>query len=231
MKKLSNYVKNGKGRGLKLVAIFILVCALGLTALTYHATNEFFKNPVTQKFFDSIPTVEIKDHIAQNTDVKWMGILPLPDIPITVAIDTSIENITLPTPAVFYVTKNALFVVNQQTQDVRVLELPKEVTISPDSIRTFYKFWIVAVTVISLFAVMITAWLSYLATVLVTTFAAWLFRIVRNGGRIWRLTSLTWVFAIIASFISTLLGLTLTTSLVLLAVIIINLIILSRFEN
>ena len=229
MSKLSNYIKQGRGRGLKIVLYFSLVFALMVGVLSYLRAKSVITDPATEQFIASVPTFEVKDGVAQDNTVKWGTILPIYAQPLV--IDTSIENIALPVPDGFYLTKNAFFIIQNNATQTQRFELSGNFDISPDFAKKALNTVVIISSIMLVASVFISIWFTYLLSVLLTALAGWLFRLSLAQRRVWRLSAITSTLSLICAVIATYFGLFATSGWLLLIMVVINLIVLSRLED
>ena len=110
MKKLSNYIQFGKGRGFRFVFLMsILLSALYGVVIGY-AGLQLAKSPVVEDFIDSVPTFSVVDGVAQDRTIRWRSTIPLTEMPFTV--DTTQEELSLPVADGIYVTANYIYYVS-----------------------------------------------------------------------------------------------------------------------
>ena len=229
MKKLSQFIKSGKGRGLKLVFWTTLCLSLLMGMLTYYTGVQFFKHQLITNFVDSIPTFVIKDGVIQNNNLKWAAYIPMTHVP--VVIDTTQD--TLPFAAMdgLYVTRTAMFSVADHGTRIDRAALLQNQLVSPAYIygvlRRFALSFGIGIFIFS----MIVSWLAYLFAVALTALFAWLLHAKLAVHRAWRVAAVTWSIGLAVSMILAFGGLIFSTWYVSVFTVIINVIILARLKN
>ncbi|MBQ3695509.1 MAG: DUF1189 family protein [Alphaproteobacteria bacterium] len=229
MKKIAQYIKSGKGRGLKLVFFATLLLSVIFGTMTYYVGQKFFKNQMITEFVDSVPTFVIKDGAIQNNNIKWGSFIPMTRIP--VIIDTTQESISLPVPDGFYVTRSAMFSVADRGTRVDRAPLPDAQLVSPTYVYSLLRRFVFSFAVGIFIFFFIVSWIAYLLAVLLTAFFAWLVRAKLATHRAWRVAAVTWVLGLLLSLILAFGGLVYSTWAICFITVIINVIILARFKD
>lgn len=229
MKKLAQYFKAGKGRGLKIVFWSTLILSIIFGGLTFYTGHQFFKHPMITDFVNSVPTFEIKDGKIQNDKIKWVSYMPMTQIP--VVINTTLDTLSLPVPDGLYVTRSAMYSVSERGTRVDRSPLLENQEISPKLIyKTLENFAISFGIGIFLFF-FIVSWLAYLIAVAFTYLFGWLVRAKLAVHRPWRVAAVTWIIGLILSMVLAMGGHILSTWVVDFITIVINVIILSRLKD
>jgi len=226
MKKLSNYVKNGRGHGIILVVLFTLLLSLVFSVPAYLSIKNELNQPENSAFFDSLPTFQIRNGVAQDKNVNWIQQMLFQDTVVTLAIDTSIEEISLPTSDGVYLTQKWLYFVGQKGERTSKYGL-WDIDFSPD----FVKSVILTMPIIEGIIAILGAILIYLIIVFATMFITWALRINRFGAGLWRLCSLTWMALLLLSYALVFVTFEVNFWYLVLGTIILNAIILSRLEK
>ena len=229
MKKLTHFIKSGKGRGLKLVFWATLLLSLLFGSFTFYTGRQFFKHKLITDFVDSVPTFTIKGGVIQNDHLRWISFIPMTKIP--VVIDTTQETLSLPVPDGLYITRSAVFSVSERGTRVDRSELFEDQEISPEFIyKTLWRFALSFAIGIFLFF-FIVSWLAYLLAVGLTLLFAWSVRAKVATQRAWRVAAVTWVIGLLVSLILAFGGLVYSTWGVCLVTVVANVIILARMKD
>ncbi len=230
MNKLSNYIKNGKGCGIRIVVLLSLLISVTLGIISYVSARAMVNQPVVNEFLETIPTFQITDGVAQDRNVHWRQNFPLGDNMIAMVIDTSIDDISLPVADGMYLTRNAFFFVGQNGSQAEKYSLP-DVEISPDFIKSGIRILQIVATVIAVFLALLSAIVLYLIIVAITALVAWALRIKRLGRGLWRLCSLTWALLALVMLALSFSNLTINLWWLIFSTVILNMIVLSRMEK
>jgi len=229
MKKLSQFIKTGQGRGLKLVFWVTLLLALLMGSLTYYTGVQFFKHKPITDFVDSVPMFIVKDGKIQNDNLKWAAYIPMTRVPIV--IDTTQDTLPLPATDGLYITRSAVFSVADHGTRVDRSALTGNQLVSPAYIYSLLRRFALSFAVgVFIFAI-IVSWLAYLIAVALTALFAWLVRANLALHRAWRITAVTWTLGLVLSMILAFGGLVFSTWYVCFATVVINVIILSRLKD
>ena len=229
MKKLSQYFKAGKGRGLKLVFWTTLVLSLLMGAYAYHGGMQFFKRKPITDFVDSIPILTIKDGTIQNDNLKWVSYIPMTRFP--VVIDTTLDTLPLPVPDGLYVTRSAMFSVAEHGTRVDRSPLLDNQVITPSYIHQALRKFAFSFAVGIFLFFLIVSWIAYLVAVAVSALFAWIIRAKLAPHRVWRVAAFTWVIGLLTSMILAFGGFILSTWIVCFVTIVVNVIILARLKD
>ena len=195
MCRLSQYLKSGSGRGLRLVLLVTFLMSAFFGWLTWYTGREFSQHPVIVEFVDSIPVLTIKDGIVEEKDVQWKSFIPLTRIPVTV--DTSMENLALPAPDGIYLTNRFMYLVSEHGTQSDRSAYANDVTISPDYVRDMLQRLVWSFALGMALFVFIVAWIGYLLTVALSALLGFLFRVGLGAGRVWRISAVTWSIGLI----------------------------------
>ncbi len=229
MKKLAQFIKSGKGRGLKLVFWTTLSLSLLFGTFTYYIGAQFFKHKTITEFVDSVPTFTIKDGAIQDQNLKWASFIPMTHFP--VVIDSSQDTLSLPVPDGLYITRSAMFSVADRGTRVDRAALVDDQEISPAFVyKTLKKFAFSFAVGIFIFF-FIVSWIAYLLAVALTALFAWMTHAKLATHRAWRVASVTWVIGLLLSMILAFGGFVFSTWYVCLITVVINVIILARMKD
>lgn len=200
MKRLVNYLKEGKGRGLRAMLIFTIL----LGGFFWYFTSTGMKNilsvPEVQAFVQSIPDIEIKDGVvikpANMNVTKNFGPIPL------LRIQTDRDTLTQINQAGFYLTKKAFYWTSNGA--VNSVALPQALTINQEVIQTALRKVVTWFPVLyGLFYVAII-WAFYLILVGVTALIGCVAgKMTVNKGTIWRLAMTTSIFVFVLELVLT----------------------------
>lgn len=229
MKKLSQFIKSGKGRGLKLVFWTTLLLSLLFGTFTYYTGVQFFKHKLITEFVDSVPTFTIKDGVIQDQNLKWSAYIPMTRFP--VVIDTTQDTLSLPVPDGWYITRSAMFSVSNRGTQVDRAALLDNQEISPTYIYSTLKRFALSFAVGIFVFFFIVSWLAYLLAVALTALFAWCIRAKLATHRAWRVAAITWVLGLLFAIILAFGGFVFSTWYVSLFTVVINVIVLARMKD
>lgn len=231
MKKLSHYIKSGKGRGLILVLITTFLLSLTISILTAYAGKQILEDESIASFIDSVPSFEIKGGVVQNNQIRWISAIPKTQSPILTIIDTTQDALSLPVPDGFYITRTAMYSVSDRGLRVDRASLPEEQTINPQYIRRLLQRFVFSFAVGVFIFFFTVSWLAYLLAVALTALLGWAFHVKLATHRAWRMAAVTWVFGLALSLILATMGLMYSVWFLCIATVIVNLIILKLMKN
>ena len=229
MKKLAQFIKSGKGRGLKLVFWTTLLLSLLFGAFTYYTGAQFFKHKLITDFVDSVPTFTIKDGTIQDKNLKWASFIPMTRFP--VVIDTTQETLSLPVPDGLYITRSAMFSVAEHGTRIDRAALLENQEVSPSYIYSTLKRFALSFAVGIFVFFFVVSWIAYLFAVAFTALFAWLVRAKLATHRAWRMAAVTWSIGLLVSMILAFGGFILSTWVVCFVTIVINVITLVRMKD
>ncbi len=229
MKKLSQYIKSGKGRGLKLVFFTTLLLSLLMGAFTYYTGVQFFKHKLITQFVDSIPTFVIKDGQIQNNKLKWASYIPMTHIP--VVIDTTLDTLSVPVTDGLYITRSAMFSVADHGTRIDRAALLDNQLITPMYIYSVLRRFVFSFAVGIFIFFFIVSWLAYLLAVALTALFSWMVRAKLATHRAWRVAAVTWTVGLLLSMILSFGGFIFSTWYVCIFTVIVNVIVLARMKN
>ena len=184
MTKLTNYLRNGKGRGL-LMALYISIALAFTTAIaSFIFIQHITSTPEAQSFINEFPVLTLKDGAIQD-DVIWARPIHLTkNMTLTVVLDTSRDNVTLPLDPGIYITRSTLTTFDGDIANQYMFK-DQDVSFSlKDQVENLRSQMPVAAAV----ATFVIFWLGFLLTVLLSSLLAWLARIHTSAGRAWRVS-------------------------------------------
>ncbi len=196
MKKLNQWFKSGKGRGLRIFTIIsFLIAATVVFFGLYPPLNNILKSQPVTEFIKTIPTFEIKNGEITNNQLQWTGTDPITGNPIF--IDTSVDELKLPVPEYgAYITRKGLYFVSPE--DVTTKSLPqKHWVISSEFVADFSAYWLIFMSLFFFVFIWGALWLLYLASVSVTYLFASLIKVKTGDRRVWRISA----FSVLSLFI------------------------------
>ena len=190
MTKLKQYLQSGTGHGLRIVFWTALLLSIVSGFLVFRAGKQLSELPPVTQFIDSFPSFSIKDGAIQNQDLKWSAFLPFTSYP--VVIDTTQENLSVPTPDGLYITRKALYHVADYGVQLNRSEFDGDVEVSPTYLHSVLHQFILSFSVgLAIFS-FVVSWLGFLLSVGLSALIGLICGLVSGKGRVWRVAAVTW---------------------------------------
>ncbi|MBP5343967.1 MAG: DUF1189 family protein [Alphaproteobacteria bacterium] len=187
MKKFTNWLKQGKSRGILITLLISVLLSVFIAYRTYLGVNQELRlltaSPEAQAFLQEFPKLTIKNGQIQD-DVVWSRAFPGLNIP--VIVDTSSTEVPVNSHPGIYVTRTNVVVQGQGALQ-KIYSIPnydEAVLFSlPDMLSFMSSYIIPAFAAISMF---LSCWVLFLFTVLLSLIIAAIARVPYKEGKLWR---------------------------------------------
>ncbi len=216
MKKISNYIRFGKGRGLRFVFLMSLLLSLLYGGFIAYTGLQLIKLSPVEDFVQSVPTFTVANGIVQDKNIRWRSQLPMTPIPVT--IDTTQEDLSLPVADGVYLTSKYLYSVSQHGTEVQRSAIQGNFVVRPVYLKQILQTYIGVFAISTAIVGFLFLLLAFLLTVAFGALIGLIIGAKMGNGRIWRVSAVIWFLFQILSFVSALLGLTLYTVLAVFAI-------------
>ena len=206
MKRFTNYLKNGKGRGLWITAVFTLILAVLMGSLVNISMRNRLNQPDIQGFLNSIPEVKVENSVVVSP-LDMEKTITFGNKPF-LTLQTSKDEFLPTTPSLAYLTRKNLVILNVYDiatggqPQYTTYPLPQNAVINADYINKFFTKKIVLLASFMGGFVLAVLWALFGVQVLFAWIFAKLARLKLNRGAITRVCITTLILYWLLTFIS-----------------------------
>lgn len=209
MKKLSNYIQFGKGRGLCFVCLISLLLSLLCGGFIAYKGVQLIKLSPVEEFLKSVPTFSVADGVIQDKNIRWRSHLPMTPIP--AIIDTTQEDLLLPVADGVYLTSKYLYSVSQRGTEVQRSPIQGTFVVTFEYLKQMLQTYVVVFAVSVGIFVFLSLLVSFVLIVALGALIGLIIGAKMGNGRIWRAAAILWFLLQVPGFVAVILEASLLT--------------------
>ena len=152
------------------------------------------------EFIASVPTFAVEDGVIKDKTIRWHALIPLTAI--SVVIDTTQEDLSLPVADGVYITSRYLYYVSDHGVNVGRSQLEGSFDVTKESLAQTLKAFVISSAVGLAVAALMTSLISFFLLVFVSAILGWIIGVRAKDGRVWRSSAIMWFVSLILSLIA-----------------------------
>ncbi len=205
MNRIINYIKNGRGYGLKILMLFSVLLASLIGGMSYYSLNTHLKSAAVQEFISNVPTLEIRDEKLVAPVDTYVS-LAYPQLPDTFFVintregDLDLMNFN----SVFYLTPERAYI--KMGNDLQTTEYTENMLVTPEMIESVVNKIVLLMPIGFGLLLILLIWLGYGFLYLVSQVFSWLIKRPVPSDMRGRIVLLAWMDILLIDFILTLFG-------------------------
>ena len=200
--KISNYIRNGKGRGLRLFCVVALLLSILYGVAIYFSGMKLTKLPQVDEFIRSVPVFSVKDGVIQDKNIRWHVAIPGGTSSLSIVIDTSKPDLELPVADGIYLTSQYVYVVSQHGMSADRTQLQGSFDVNPEYLHARLQAYVATFALVIAVVSFVSSFVALLLLVGLSAILGLIFRARLGNGRVWRGAVVAWFIGLLLNFLA-----------------------------